>query len=350
MGADTKIEWTATRLPDGTVLPGYTFNPWIGCAKVSPGCLHCYAETQDNHRGWTTEGWGNGKPRKHTSVSYWRQPLAWDAEAKASGIRRKVFCASLADWLDAEVPIEWLVELLDLVRRTPHLNWLLLTKRPENWKDRMTSVLAHYGKVGGGETAAWLIKWMKGDFPLNVWVGTTAEDQARYDERIGHLCDIPALIRFLSMEPLLSAVDMQLRANLPNERKLRWHHPVKSMLDWVIVGGESGPGARPMNPEWARSLRDQCVKAGVPFFFKQWGEYFPAGQFLPNHGKITGGTTTGENGRMKLHYNNGNHVYADNGVDWVSVEGLLTFRVGKKTAGRLLDGRQWNETPEGRAE
>ncbi|MDF3059339.1 MAG: hypothetical protein K0R17_3554 [Rariglobus sp.] len=348
MGADTKIEWTATRLPDGTVLAGYTFNPWIGCAKVSPGCLHCYAETQDNHRGWTAEGWGKGKPRKHTSVAYWREPLKWNGEAEASGIRRKVFCASLADWLDAEVPIEWLAELLDLIRQTPHLDWLLLSKRPENWSVRMGEV-KHYCTTRAHlmDLYRWVGEWMLGNPPLNVWIGTTAEDQARYDERIAHLCLIPALYRFLSMEPLLSAVDMQLHANLPGERMLRWHRPVKGMLHWVIVGGESGPGARPMHPDWARSLRDQCAKAGVPFFFKQWGEYLPVGQFLPNHGKITGGTAAKKG--LKLHYAGGAHAYEDGVAFAETPDGRLTFRVGKVAAGRLLDGREWNETPEGRA-
>lgn len=190
--------------------------------------------------------------------------------------RPRVFCASLADWLDDEVPIEWLADLLDLIRRTPNLDWLLLTKRPQNWRARVGDArrFCNRGDLGDepGKTWAWLSDWVdNGKPPANVWIGTSVEDQTRYDERIGHLCEIPALVRFLSMEPLLRGVDLDLYGNLPGERMLRWHRPVKSMLHWVIVGGESGPHARPMHIEWARSLRDQCKAAGVAFFMKQIG-------------------------------------------------------------------------------
>lgn len=292
---NSKIEWT-----------DHTWNPWIGCTKVSPGCMHCYAEAlMDKRMGRAT--WGKGQPRSRTSATYWKGPMTWNKEAAASGTRPRVFCASLADWLDDEVPIEWLADLLDLIRKTPNLDWLLLTKRPQNFRERIAGAINHVSTAPSCTDAAFiLIDWMQGwqsgnRIPANVWVGTSVEDQVRYEERIGHLCEIPADIRFLSMEPLLGHVDLRLNENLPGQRMLRWHHPVKSMLHWVIVGGESGPHARPMHPHWARSLRDQCKVAGVAFHFKQWGEW------APHLGR--------------------------------------TWRLGKKLAGRLLDGVEHNEFP-----
>lgn len=282
---DSKIEWT-----------DHTFNPWIGCTKVSPGCAHCYAETlMDTRMGRAR--WGKGQPRARTSASNWKQPLRWDRAARierdatqAAGLtgtayrRPRVFCASLADWLDDEVPIEWLADLLDLIRRTPHLDWLLLTKRPENWAPRMWAVeseLVRRSKVAGvaSESDRMVTAWIRRrEAPANVWLGTTVEDQQRADERIPELLRTPARVRFLSCEPLLGPVNLTsilkdgigrdaLRVNDASMGESEHH------LDWVICGGESGTCARPMHPAWARSLRDQCAAAGVPYLFKQWGEW-----------------------------------------------------------------------------
>lgn len=255
---DSKIEWTS-----------HTFNCWIGCARKSPGCANCYAETQDKFRSWTPEGWGKGKPRKRTSASYWKQPHKWDHDARLplpewlrqshhrTHIRPRVFCASLADWLDDEVPIEWLADLLKLVHETPNLDWLLLTKRPENWKVRIGAVRDCCTSVGGTFFVHdWVDRWLHGKPPKNIWIGTTVEDQRRADERLPLIAEIPAVVRFLSCEPLLEAVALPMQVCRP---------------DWIICGGESGPGARAMQPEWARSLRDQATAEGVAFFFKQWG-------------------------------------------------------------------------------
>lgn len=251
---DSAIEWT-----------DHTFNPWIGCAKVSPGCANCYAAAQDAFRKWTPQGWGRGKPRKRTSAANWREPLKWDALAAADAgpgdyrSRPKVFCASLADWLDPEVELAWRHDLLNLIRACPNLDWLLLTKRPQFWRDMMEQAADCGSDVADS--------WADGRAPANVWIGATVEDQCRADERIPQLLEIPARVRFLSCEPLLEPVNLPLEYAEP----LGATKPELPGIHWVICGGESGPKARPMQPEWARSLRDQCQAAEVPFFFKQWG-------------------------------------------------------------------------------
>jgi protein gp37 len=245
MGENSKIEWT-----------DHTFNPWIGCTKVSPGCANCYAEKYGHRFGVP---WGRDCPRRRTSAANWRLPLRWNKQAEESGIRPRVFCASLADWLDEAAPVTWLADLLALISWTPCLDWLLLTKRPQNWRTRLAEVYED-NPQSIGACLAW--DWFKhGTPPSNVLIGATAEDQARANERIPILLQIPARSRFLSCEPLLGPVDLCLSE--------LWE-PAKD-VDWVICGGESGPGARPMAPKWAQSLRDQCQVAAVPFFFKQWG-------------------------------------------------------------------------------
>jgi len=166
--------------------------------------------------------------------------------------RPRVFCASLADWLDDEVPVEWLADLLQLIADTPELDWLLLTKRPESWEARIMECM-HASRLA--------VDWINGKAPANVWIGTTVEDQERADERIPALLKIPARVRFLSCEPLLGPVDFSRGGCAA------W----MGMIDWVICGGESGPKARPADLDWFRSLRDQCKAAEVAFFMKQLG-------------------------------------------------------------------------------
>lgn len=399
MGKDSPIEWC-----------DHTFNPWIGCSKVSPGCKNCYAETQMDHR-WNKVQWGPGKPRKRTSASYWKQPLRWNAaadqgvcvdcgtpmrndgvsidcrcgQAGAIGMMRRprVFCSSLADWLDPEVSVEWLADLLDLIRRTPHQDWLLLTKRPELWEERICKAhdhifdnWSHYNDQPRGDACAWISNWGHGWKPANVWIGTSVEDQKRADERIPALLQIPAKVRFLSCEPLLGDVDLGLRSStwdrgatwasrwvrLPRDVRGDWTHADKvaksgvyrahanchgamsveatngkqlfqlgikpaefeclGAIHWVIAGGESGPHARPMHPDWARSLRDQCAASDVPFFFKQWGEWLPGCQYQ-------------EGDRERLRER----------AQWTFDEDNTSWNVGKKAAGRSLDGVTHNEFP-----
>lgn len=227
MGDITKIEWADK-----------TFNPWIGCQKVSPGCDHCYAEAMSNRYGWTE--WGPHGERKRTSAANWRKPLVWAKAARATGERPRVFCASLADVFDNQAPAVWRSDLFDLIGETPELDWLLLTKRPEN------AMRMIHDAIG--------IR----DWPWrNVWLGTTAEDRAHYDRRWGRLREIPARVRFISYEPAIGPL------NRPHDWDLN------DKPDWIICGGESGPGARMMDPKWARDVRDGCARSGIAFFMKQ---------------------------------------------------------------------------------
>lgn len=239
----TKIEWT-----------DYTWSPWEGCTKISPGCVNCYAETR-NHR-FGMDNWGKGKPRRLTVD--WKKPLRWDG---LIAVRKENFAQqnlrvfpSLCDWLDDEVPIQWLSDFMGLMLATPNLDWLLLTKRPENFF-RVQHCL-------DDERAA---MWFKeGSPPRNIWIGVSVEDQQRADERIPGLLKIPAAVRFLSVEPLLGPVQLEaLRINTLM--------PGAPGIDWVIIGGESGAGARPCNIEWLRLCIRQCRAAGVPVFVKQLG-------------------------------------------------------------------------------
>lgn len=292
MAENSKIEWT-----------DHTWNPWIGCTEVSPGCANCYARELMDTR-YKKVKWGKGQPRQRTSEANWKQVERWDRQAEDNRLetdrnynehdpcvfpegpvrlwshRPRVFVASLSDWLDPEVPIEWLADLLDMVRRCKHLDFLMLTKRPELWWSRMEQLRMFYfanplpdwwPSKGEHHFGTFLQMWIGGKLPHNVWIGTTVEDQKRADERIPELLNIPAKVRFLSCEPLLEPVDLSAFMgqcpNITGERILQFN----AGIHWVICGGESGPHARPFNPEWARSLRDQCNAVSVPFFMKQMG-------------------------------------------------------------------------------
>lgn len=226
MAENSKIEWT-----------DHTFNPWIGCTKVSPGCVNCYAESMARRYGWAE--WGLQGTRKRTSEANWKKPLAWNRAAEKTGKRTFVFCASLSDVFErrpgimGENLIKWRADLWELIEATPALTWLLLTKRPEY----IQNMLPVY------------------DVPKNIALGTTVEIQLAR-RRIAWLTDVPAAFYFISMEPMLEPIHL--------DNHIRF-------VDWVIVGGESGPNCRPFNLDWARSVRDECRAAGVPFFMKQIG-------------------------------------------------------------------------------
>jgi protein gp37 len=301
---NSKIEWTH-----------HTFNPWIGCTKVSEGCKHCYAETLDKR--WKRNNWGPSNTRTRTSDENWKRPLQWNRKAEKEGVRYRVFCASLADVFEhhpdpghAGTMSTWRDELWRLIKVTPHLDWLLLTKRPENVMKKVPMI--------------WITDW-----PKNVWIGTSVENQEQADIRIAHLVNIPAPTRFLSIEPMLGSIDLKLFRGLILNHKLdHLAHGmgVTSGIHWVICGGESGHGARPMHPDWPRSLRDQCKAAGVPFLFKQWGEWLPNWQVnekLRNE-SISKFTTA------KIH---------------LDESGLKYWKVGKNLSGRMLDGVEYNEFP-----
>lgn len=309
MSENSKIEWT-----------DHTFNPWEGCQKVGPGCDHCYAETRNaRFAGGTAVNWGPSAPRRRTSASNWELPKRWNAQAEAfmnqHGRRQRVFCASLADVFDNAVDPQWRADLFALIAATPNLDWLLLTKRIGN-VGNMLPVPFDFAK----------------QYP-NVWLGATITSQAEADRDIPKLLALDARVRFLSMEPLLGPVD--LTSVMVANRVMRNMVPAIQRLDWVIVGGESAAGARPMHPDWARGLRDQCAAAGVPFLFKQWGEWVPRGPESMGYPLVEGVprirlTDLGENG-SDLGAEGDNHV-------WMQ-------RAGKKTAGRLLDGRTLDEAP-----
>jgi protein gp37 len=312
MSENSTIEWT-----------DHTFNTWEGCQKIGPGCDHCYAETRNaRFAGGTAINWGPGAPRRRTSLANWRKPLQWNnahAEFFAKhGRRQRVFCASLADVFDNAVPKEWRRDLFDLIELTPNLDWLLLTKRIGNVFDMVARTRSH--------------DWLAGRD--NVWLGATIVNQAEADRDIPKLLEVPARVRFLSMEPLLGPVDLT-NVWMPDGDALGvalFSQGTGTGIDWVIAGGESGPGARPMHPAWARSLRDQCAEAHVPFLFKQWGEWAP-GENAPGPMKRTEQAawwwadswdmrpvTPSES--MQMHHDDGPDVW----------------RFGKKAAVRHLDG------------
>ncbi len=316
-----------------------TFNPWVGCTKISPACDHCYAE------GWAKRSglvkWGN-EPRRRTSESNWREPLKWQATAeqfeREHGHRRRVFCASLADVFDNQVPMEWRNDLWSLIERCWGLDWLLLTKRPQNI-EKMLPDAPTWENIRG-----------------HVWLGTTVEDQQRAGQNIPHLLKHDSAVRFLSCEPLLGPISL---ANMrygkvvlnpllgmsegPSDAiRALLGHDAFMPIDWVIAGGESGPHARPSHPDWFRSLRDQCAAAGVPFLFKQWGEWAP-------HTPVAGGDLGGEVRRGKatiVHPTGQSDVEVFNATGRNTIKGSRYMaRIGKKSAGRLLDGIEHNGFP-----
>lgn len=323
MSENSKIEWT-----------DHTFNAWIGCTKISPGCDHCYAERERASTALRVV-WGAGNPRHRTAASTWNNPKRWNArhgEFFAKHDRRqRVFCASLSDVFDNAVPPAWRMDLFRLIGDTPNLDWLLLTKRIGN-------VPTTLREIGVDR------------LPDNVWLGATIVNQEEADRDIPKLLAVPARVRFLSMEPLLGPVDIS--RHLDYCEKLDKHGISRRAggqhikcdkhcgISWVIAGGESGPGARPMHPEWARDLRDQCAAAGVAFHFKQHGEWAPgSGDFgsgsvetaaIALDGRVAAG------GYRVEDYPRG----AASGDGW-----SMVHRIGKRAAGRLLDGRTHDEFP-----
>jgi protein gp37 len=290
MAEMTKISWADA-----------TFNPWIGCQKVSRGCVHCYAEELMDKRYGRVQ-WGPTGTRVRTAASNWRQPLRWNRQAFAAGERKRVFCSSLADVFEDRPELDtWRRDLAQLITATPHLDWLLLTKRPENAKQMIYEMWF--------PDAAW---------PKNYWLGTSVEDRKSGLPRIDVLRGVPAPLRFLSVEPLVEDIG-----------------PIDlSGIGWVIVGGESGAAASPMHPAWARSVRDQCIAAGVPFLFKQWGQWSPIDQ-------------PWEQDSPKRLADNERWCNRAGGHGFHGDEVWRMRKVGKESAGAVLDGREWHEFPAG---
>lgn len=352
MSENSKIEWC-----------DHTFNPFVGCTKISPACDHCYAESWAKRSGQVV--WGG--ERKRTSIANWNLPRAWDrhtarkklaweaavdrvfggdeAACLALGnikpVNPKVFCASLADVFDNKIPAQWRMDLFDLISDTPNLTWLILTKRIGNVMSMCSGDGLMFDMIS-----------------QRVWLGATICNQTEADRDIPKLLSTPAYKRFLSMEPLLGPVDLTVigrhangsrNINALSGAETRGILAMSSSegssmvsttfggprIDWVIVGGESGPNARPMHPDWVRSLRDQCDSAGVPFLFKQWGEWAP-------HQTILGGDEGGDVRSGHVRYLQGDGREPDGHFRRGDA---AVARVGKKAAGRLLDGREWNGAP-----
>lgn len=274
MGDTTGISWAHR-----------TFNPWIGCVKISPACRLCYAE-RDTSR-WGNHLWGTKADRRVTTPAYWRKPHQWNKIAADSGEVCRVFSASLADvFEDRPDLVDPRQRLFDLIEQTPALTWMLLTKRPQNIE-------------------AMADRWA-GGWPGNTWCGVSAETQRFAVERLPHLEKVPAVVRFVSSGPTLGPVDLT---------------PWINNIQWVITEGESGVSrhVRPSHPAWYRTLRDQCTAAGVAFQHKQNGEFAAPGQLAE-----------------PMPAPNRTMTFPDGQVMW---------RVGRKHAGRLLDGQVWDEFP-----
>ena len=228
MAENSKIEWCDC-----------TFNPWVGCTKVGPPCDHCYAESWAKRAGHPELWQGE---RRRTTAANWRLPIKWNAKAHAEGVRRRVFCASLADVFDNQVPARWRDDLWFLIDETPHVDWLLLTKRPQNIRKMLPDPRTGISSWGDG--------WP------NVWLGATCANQAEYDRDWPHLSAISAKIRFISYEPALGPLQI-------------WSGADGHLPNWVICGGESGPKGRYMPSMWAYDLINQCKFRRVKFFMKQ---------------------------------------------------------------------------------
>lgn len=372
MGQNSAIEWT-----------DHTFNPWWGCTHVHEGCRNCYAETWAKRFGVQ---WGPGGMRQIASETTWKQPLRWNRAAMKAGVRAKVFCASMADvFEDSQIQLchhsapqikmwkmnepnghdwQWGAgvvlddpgsgvpltldhvrkRLFALIDQTPWLDWQLVTKRPENIL-RMTFPYEYHACETGDcphELASECCSVDERKYRDNVWLLTSISDQGSADKQIPELlkCRDLSPVLGLSIEPLLGPLSFRWAKWCPvpydTETGVTTELDGIHDIDWVIVGGESGQNARPMHPDWARSLRDQCQVAKVPFFFKQWGEWKPL------HGD---GWPHGDE------EDEGSHPWT-----WITTDGELhesgsrpdavMQKVGKSNAGRILDGRTWDEFPE----
>jgi protein gp37 len=274
MARDSKIEWTH-----------HTFNTWWGCIRVSPACKHCYADTWAKRLG--LQLWNHDSPRRFFGDAHWREPLNWNRDAAKQNTRARVFCSSMADVFENLRELDpWREKLWGLIEATPNLDWLLLTKRIDLVK----------------QLAPWSGRW-----PSNIWLGSSMENQTWFNKRVDHLLQHDAVVRFVSAEPLLSAI--QMRPYLARQG---------SGINWVIAGGESGPESRITKPRDVEFLRDQCMDADVAFHFKQWGHWAPQ--------ELIEESIAARKERK-------------------TVQGVTMVKVGKAQAGRILDGQTWDQLP-----
>ena len=310
MAEYTKIQWC-----------DHTLNFWIGCTKVSDGCKFCYAERENERHKWV-DGFGARVPRHKAAESTLKQLYKWDRKAASEGVRRKVFSNSLSDFFDPEVPMDWRHEALRIMTECPNLDFLVLTKRPKFAREYLmdNSYVNPHGEYS----------------ILNLWIGASAEDQATIKYRTYWLIRIPAVVRFLSLEPLLEEVTIEpilgfshdpgknflMEPIIPEDPEKDWMERTVHNIDWVITGGESDGGnsdqkTRISHPEWFWKIRKECFQNNVHFFFKQWGAWSP--EYLPDSEKVW---------------------------DYYDDEELMRmYYWGKKDPGRKLYGREYNEIP-----
>lgn len=320
----TKIEWATE-----------TWNPVTGCTKISEGCQNCYAERMSKRLAGRC-GYPKDNPFQVTfHPDKLDEPLRWRKPSR-------IFVCSMGDLFHEDVPEAWIFDIYTTMERCSQHTFLLLTKKI----DRAARILHKFT----GRT-----------WPLpNVWLGVTAENQARANERIPILLQIPATKRFVSVEPMLGPVDLTKLTLGPNghgldfclnsltgwstvypkgtDRRKIMRNDEFTCLDWVICGGETGPGARPMHPDWVRSLRDQCQAAGTSFFFKSWGDW-QEGSALDTNAKHMIVLNSGETVEP------GHELSISQREKWQYLRPCMMSRVGKKNAGRLLDGQTWEQRP-----
>jgi protein gp37 len=391
MSDNTKIEWTDA-----------TWNIITGCSVVSAGCKNCYAmklagtrlKHHQSRAGLTIDTkngpvW-NGEVR--FNEQWIDQPLRWSKP-------RMIFVCAHGDLFHESVPDDWIDKVFAVMALAKQHVFQVLTKRPERMRQYMrweNSSSSRQGRIqhvldvwhARGEMGLNNTQWPKGrpklweSWPLpNVWIGVSVENQEAADKRIPILLDTPAAVRWISAEPLLGPVDLTPKADMIYQRLSEWYGPngfdptgsqprkdrrngYFPRLDWVVVGGESGDGSRPMHPDWALSLRDQCAAAGVPFLFKQWGDWRPicegGGDWYEQFYKSNRPAKDGEDQTALddiygktctvairvIHLDGSLHDPIDPMSFWQDTGAMTTFRVGKKAAGRLLDGDEHNGYPE----
>lgn len=301
MGSKTKIQWTEA-----------TWNPVTGCSKVSEGCRFCYAERESHRFGFTKLPWiaANANTNVVCHEDRLKVPMHWKRP-------RMVFVNSMSDLFHENVPIKFMSKVFEVMSMTPQHTYQILTKRPKRMKTFVTAWIGGYHH----DESKGLVDGCR--MPLkNVWLGVSVEDQKTADERIPILLNTPSAIRWVSAEPLLG----------PIENMIGLHPDYETGLHWVVVGGESGrkdQQVRPMHPDWPISLRDQCVQAHIPYFFKQWGEYLPLIEIQQRANKNLDFFSLTHDPKI-LSFEN---------------QSMEFWRVGKKAAGRILEGRQWNDYP-----
>lgn len=349
MADRTPIEWADA-----------TWNPIRGCTRVSEGCRNCYAEVMAAR--FSDPGqWGHGLAQRiglpGGGIDHrWTGKVALVDTALDLPLRwkkpRRIFVNSTSDLFHEAVPDDWIDQIFAVMALAPQHTFQVLTKRPERAREYLAHLTSKVGDLwnplassrllSAGDTAVRnstvdTFQTVRG-WPLpNLWLGTSVEDQATANARIPHLLATPAAIRFISAEPLLGPLDL---TECPRDDALLGYAPDENgdrhKLDWVIAGGESGPGARPIHPDWARSLRDQCVAAGVPFFFKQWGEWAPSTPEAAVGNPRSGWRCLAGH----PHVPKAAELYPEAGAAFIE-------HLGKGAAGRNLDGRTWDQMPAG---